>query len=63
MRKRFFLECAVFAISVFSCAAFADGARYGRVALHTWLTSAEFKDILVTAADGRTLWKGLPDPA
>jgi alpha-L-arabinofuranosidase len=42
---------------------FADGARCGRVALHTWLTSAEFKDISVTAADGRKLWNGLPDPA
>ena len=42
---------------------FADGARCGRVALHTWLTAAEFKDVTVAAADGKTLWSGLPDPA
>ena len=37
--------------------------REGRVALHTWFTSAEFKDIVVTGADGKVLWSGLPDPA
>ena len=46
-----------------ACAAFADGSRCGRVALHTWLTTAEFKDISVTAPDGKVLWSGLPDPA
>ena len=35
----------------------------GRVALQTWKTTAEFKDIKVTALDGRTLFEGLPDPA
>lgn len=48
-------------------AAFASvavlGANQGQVALHTWLTTAEFKDVTVTAPDGRTLWSGLPDPA
>ena len=39
------------------------GIRRGRVALHTWFTSAEFKDIAVTGADGKALWAGLPDPA
>jgi alpha-L-arabinofuranosidase len=38
-------------------------ASSGRVALHTWLTVAEFKDITVTGADGTVLWKGLPDVA
>ena len=42
---------------------FADSARCGRVALHTWLTAAEFKDVTVVATDGRTLWSGIPDPA
>ena len=37
--------------------------REGRVALHTWFTSAEFKDIVVAGADGKVLWSGLPDPA
>ena len=46
-----------------ACAAFADSSRCGRVALHTWLTTAEFKDISVTAPDGKVLWSGLPDPA
>ncbi len=41
----------------------ASAAPCGRVALHTWYTSAEFKDITVTGADGKTLWSGLPDPA
>ncbi len=39
------------------------GAPHGRVALHTWLTSAEFKDISVTAPDGTVLFKGLPNLA
>ena len=51
------------AVSLVSGGVSAEGVKCGRVALHTWLTSAEFKDISVTAADGRTLWKGLPDPA
>ena len=38
-------------------------ARHGRVALHTWNTAAEFKDVVVTGADGKVLWSGLPDPA
>ena len=54
---------AVATMSVMALSAFADGARSGRVALHTWLTSAEFKDISVVAADGRALWTGVPDPA
>jgi len=39
------------------------GAPHGRVAIHTWETSAEFKDITVTALDGTPLWKGMPDLA
>lgn len=35
----------------------------GRVALQTWNTAAEFKDIKVTGADGKVLYQGLPDPA
>ena len=42
---------------------FGAGARQGRVALHTWLTTAEFKEISVTGLDGKTLWEGVPDPA
>ena len=38
-------------------------APHGRGALQTWLTTAEFKDISVTGADGRVLWTGLPDLA
>ena len=53
----------VAAVSLVSGGVSAEGVKCGRVALHTWLTSAEFKDISVTAAAGRTLWKGLPDPA
>ena len=60
MKSRF--NCLVAAgVALASMTAF--GAAQGRVALHTWLTKAEFKDISVTAPDGRTLWKGLPDPA
>ena len=64
MRTNLLLRAA----AVLACgAAFAvragDAAPQGRVALHTWLTSAEFKDIVVVGADGRTLWSGLPDPA
>ena len=51
------------AAAVAAASAQAAGARCGRVALHTWLTTAEFKDITVTAPDGKVLWSGLPDPA
>ena len=51
-----------FALAATLTGAFA-GVRQGRVALHTWCTSAEFKDISVTSVDGRTLWTGLPDLA
>ena len=58
------LRYSVFAaVAVHVTFAFAADARCGRVALHTWLTAAEFKDISVTGADGTTLWRGLPDPA
>ena len=40
----------------------AGAAQHGRVALQTWLTSAEFKEIVVTDASGKTLWNALPDP-
>ena len=64
MIRRSFWELSVFvAIAVRVTVAFAVDARCGRVALHTWLTAAEFKDISVTGADGATLWRGLPDPA
>ena len=53
---------AVAIVGVMACTA-AMAARNGRVALHTWLTTAEFKDISVTAPDGKVLWSGLPDPA
>ena len=55
--------CWAAAASLISGTCFADGVRCGRVALHTWLTTAEFKDISVTAPDGKVLWRGLPDPA
>ena len=42
---------------------FGAEVRQGRMALHTWLTTAEFKAISVTGADGKTLWEGVPDPA
>jgi len=35
------------------------GASHGQVALHTWWTSAEFKDIEVTSLDGHHLWRGM----
>ena len=53
----------VAAAMIAASAAYAGGTRCGRVALHTWLTTAEFKDISVTAPDGKVLWSGLPDPA
>ena len=56
-------RAAVAAVAVAASSACAAGARCGRVALHTWLTVAEFKDISVTAPDGKALWSGLPDPA
>ena len=48
--------------------ALAGGALFaappqGRVALHTWATTAEFKDISVTDLRGTVLWKGLPNLA
>ena len=54
---------ALAAASLMAISVFADGARCGCVALHTWLTTAEFKDISVTAPNGKVLWSGLPDPA
>jgi hypothetical protein len=33
----------------------------GRIALHCFNCSARFRNIIVTAPDGRTLWEGLPD--
>jgi hypothetical protein len=39
------------------------GKLAGGFALHTWDSTAEYKDIEVTAADGTVIWKGLPDPA
>ncbi len=35
----------------------------GGFALHTWNSDSEYKDIEVVAANGKTIWKGLPDPA
>ena len=55
---------AVFAgMALAAFVAVGQEANRGRVALHTWLTTAEFKDISVTGADGKVLWSGLPDPA
>ena len=56
-------RAAAVAVAVAAFSACAAGAQCGRVALHTWLTVAEFKDISVTAPDGKVLWSGLPDPA
>ena len=59
-------DLAGFAAAMLALAAVsatAGGVNCGRVALHTWWTAAEFKDVTVTASDGRTLWSGLPDPA
>ena len=39
------------------------GTLAGGFALHTWDSTAEYKDIEVTATDGTVIWKGLPDPA
>ena len=39
------------------------GGLKGGFALHTWDSTAEFRDIEVTAQDGSVIWKGLPDPA
>ena len=39
------------------------GTLAGGFALHTWNAVAEYRDITVTAADGKVLWTGLPDPA
>ncbi len=70
MNRRFFaLEARTFFVAFFVVmtviGAIAQDAtvKCGRVALHTWLTAAEFKDVTVTAPDGKTLWSGLPDPA
>ena len=49
----------VAAAMIAASAAFARGTRCGRVALHTWLTTAEFKDISVTAPDGKVLWSAM----
>ncbi|MBQ4200380.1 MAG: DUF1080 domain-containing protein [Kiritimatiellae bacterium] len=53
----------VVALSFAAMVAAANCAGQGRVALHTWLTSAEFKDVTVISSDGKTLWSGIPDPA
>ncbi len=37
------------------------GKLAGRFALHAWESVAEFKDIEVVDAEGKTVWKGLPD--
>ena len=44
-------------------AVWKGGRLAGGFALHTWDSTAEFKDVEVTGADGATIWKGLPDPA
>ncbi len=46
-----------------SLAASLWAAPQGRVALHTWNTAVEFKDLVVTGCDGKVLWRGVPDPA
>ena len=38
-------------------------ARKGRLALYTWQTAVEIGEVTVVDADGRVLFKGLPDPA
>ena len=53
MKRTLIARLGIVAAAVASAATtFAGGARCGRVALHTWLTTAEFKDISVTAPDG-----------
>jgi hypothetical protein len=37
-----------------------DGANKGRVGLRTWFSAYRFKNIKVTAPDGRVLWDGPP---
>ena len=61
MKKSSFMKWAGFA--AFSFAASLWAAPQGRVALHTWWTAAEFKDLVVTGSDGKVLWQGVPDPA
>ena len=53
----------IMGIGLAFCTLSADAVQQGRVALQTWLTSAEFKEIVVTDADGKTLWSALPSPS
>ena len=38
-----------------------EGKLAGGFALHAWESVAEYKDIEIVGADGKAIWKGLPD--
>lgn len=38
-----------------------DGKLAGGFALHAWESLCEYKDIEIVGADGKVIWKGLPD--